>query len=302
MLDRIVGLLIASRRACRQLCVCIQGSPLICCLATLAILIVASLILIFNVCLARLFTIPGALFLNVTLFWLLLRLVVRVLVFPGSIVLWKRNTEASYRIEMAKQFMSHLEQLHAFLQVSTNRAHGATTGATLEGAMLGCMVVEGLARNFRVQQRDQVRFTAEQAQVLLLVQGIEAWLGDAKVSDRRGKGDVQISLQDWLQRMAQSPLPTPLAYAVMSAPLAKEALEEAGACIERIERLMDIFDGLQRTQDSCCANARRFLRVPTVGSLHQLRAELLVRYSGQHYWVRTASGRKIDAMFISCQG
>lgn len=35
-----------------------------------------------------------------------------------------------------------------------------------------------------------------------------------------------------------------------------------------------------------------------VGSLNQLRAELMLRYSAQHYWVRT-EGRKIDAVFIS---
>ena len=35
--------------------------------------------------------------------------------------------------------------------------------------------------------------------------------------------------------------------------------------------------------------ARRFLRTPVVGSLNQLRAELLLRYSAQHYWVWTHS-------------
>jgi hypothetical protein len=34
-----------------------------------------------------------------------------------------------------------------------------------------------------------------------------------------------------------------------------------------------------------CSQARRFLRTPVVGSLNQLRAELLLRYSAKHYWV-----------------
>ena len=49
------------------------------------------------------------------LLWMVLRLVVRVLVFPGSILLWRRNTEASYRSEMAKQFAGHLEHLRVLV-------------------------------------------------------------------------------------------------------------------------------------------------------------------------------------------
>lgn len=302
MLERVASFLVTCRQACRRLISCISMSPIAFVLLVAAALILMSLILVFNVCMARLFTVPGAFLLNLGLFWLLLRLVVRVLVFPGSIVLWKRNTEASYRVEMAKQFTHHLEQLHTFLQVATSRTQSASPGATMEGAMLGCMVIEGLARNFRVQQRDQVRFTKEQAHVRLLVQGVEAWLGEAKVCGRRGRNEAQVPLTDWLQRMSQSLVPVPLSYAVASSPLVSEAQADAGACLERVEQLLAILDGLQRQQEGFCANARRFLSVPTVGSLHQLRAELLVRYSGHHYWVRAAAGRKIDAMFISCQG
>merc|ERR1719253_2539575 len=137
----------------------------------------------------------------------------------------------------------------------------------MEGAILGCMVVEGLARNFRVQQRDQVRFTAEQAQVRLLVQGVEAWLGEAKVSGQQGP----VPLMDWMQRMAQSLVPVPLAYAVGSTKLGAESREDADACVEKVQQLIVILADLQRQPESCCANMRRFLRVPTVGSLHQLR-------------------------------
>jgi len=82
----------------------------------------------------------------------------------------------------------------------------------------------------------------------------------------------------------------------------KESEADVHEFIEQLEQLMIILDGLHRQQDSVCASTRRFLQVPTVGSLNQLRAELQVRYSGQHHWVRTPSGRKIDAMFISCKG
>jgi len=302
-MNRILSVLIVCQQVCQQLCSCIQMSPVVFCISTAVVLIIGLLVFLFNVCLARLFTIPGAFILNLGLFFLLLRWVVRILVFPGSILCWKRNTEATYRVEMAKQWMQQLEQLHAFLKMATNRPASSHAGMTLEGVQAGCHVIEGLARNLRVQQRDQVKFTAEQAHMRLLVSAVESWIHSAKVCDKRnGKAESQVNLTDWIHRILQSGSPVPLSYAVATHPLVKESEVEVPACIERLEQLIIILDGLQRQQDSFCASARRFLQVPTVGSLHQLRAELLVKYSGQHHWVRTPSGRKIDAMFIACQG
>ncbi|CAK9005456.1 Hypothetical protein SCF082_LOCUS8605 [Durusdinium trenchii] len=270
----------------------------LCLIITPLVVLIFILIAVFNVCLARLLTAPGAVLFNVLLLWLVLRLVVRVLVFPGSILLWRRNTEASYRAEMAKQFASHLEHLRGFVAEALGRTgDGHRTEATLEGTLLGLMVVEGLARNFRVQQRDQVKFTTEQVQLRGLVQAVEVWLSQAKVLDRR----AEIPLNDWLQRHVQNVVKVPLRYAVNSTPLVSEAKAEAEGTLQRLEQLLHIFYDLQRSPDGLCASTRRFLRTPVVGSLNQLRAELLLRYSAQHYWVRTG-GRKIDAVFISAKG
>merc|ERR1719199_1656898 len=99
--------------------------------------------------------------------------------------------------------------------------------------------------------------------------------------------------------MSRSSVPVPLGCALQSTELVSRA--EVDPVVDRLEQLLAIFDALQCPKDNCCVNARRFLRVPTVGSLHQLRAELQVRYSARHHWVRSANGRKIDGMFISCE-
>ncbi|CAK9078704.1 unnamed protein product [Durusdinium trenchii] len=295
--SRLVATAQLVRTGCRKCCSCLQGSPVLCLIITPLVVLIFILIAVFNVCLARLLTAPGAVLFNVLLLWLVLRLVVRVLVFPGSILLWRRNTEASYRAEMAKQFASHLEHLRGFVAEALGKGQGVATPATLEGTLLGLMVVEGLARNFRVQQRDQVKFTTEQVQLRGLVQAVEVWLSQAKVLDRR----AEIPLNDWLQRHVQNVVKVPLRYAVNSTPLVSEAKAEAEGTLQRLEQLLHIFYDLQRSPDGLCASTRRFLRTPVVGSLNQLRAELLLRYSAQHYWVRTG-GRKIDAVFISAKG
>eukprot|EP00927_Polykrikos_kofoidii_P021180 TRINITY_DN20132_c0_g1_i1.p1 TRINITY_DN20132_c0_g1~~TRINITY_DN20132_c0_g1_i1.p1 ORF type:complete len:939 (-),score=177.08 TRINITY_DN20132_c0_g1_i1:70-2886(-) len=297
-LKRVADTLLGLVQCCRRFASCLMAALR----HRVEVLIIVPAILVVNLCLVRLFTLPGAFLLNLGIMWLLLRLVVRALVFPGSIVFWKRSTEASYRVEMSKQFALHLEQLHIFLVhvARRSRVGGTPPFSTMEGVMLGCMVVEGLARNFRVQQRDQVRFTAEQAHVKLLVHGVEGWLTEAKVCEQRSKtGSCEVPILDWLHRVSSGPLGMPLSFAVASVSLESDCEAEVSSCIERLEQLITIFDGLQHPQQNVCSNAQRFLRVPTVGSLDQLRAELLVRYSGRHYWVRTSGGRKIDAMFIS---
>eukprot|EP00913_Durusdinium_trenchii_P033831 g31669.t1 len=237
--SRLVATAQLVRTGCRKCCSCLQGSPVLCLIITPLVVLIFILIAVFNVCLARLLTAPGAVLFNVLLLWL----------------------------------------------------------ATLEGTLLGLMVVEGLARNFRVQQRDQVKFTTEQVQLRGLVQAVEVWLSQAKVLDRR----AEIPLNDWLQRHVQNVVKVPLRYAVNSTPLVSEAKAEAEGTLQRLEQLLHIFYDLQRSPDGLCASTRRFLRTPVVGSLNQLRAELLLRYSAQHYWVRTG-GRKIDAVFISAKG
>mmetsp|Transcript_58950 Transcript_58950/g.140729 ORF Transcript_58950/g.140729 Transcript_58950/m.140729 type:complete len:882 (+) Transcript_58950:108-2753(+) len=299
MTAAILAVVLACRRVAGKCKQCCCGSPLVTCGIIAALTLLLLLIIIFNYCLVSLFTVPGAVIVNLLLGWSVLRLVVRVLVFPGSVLLWKRSTEASYRVEMAKQFSYHLKQLHEFMLQATHQSGSAHTGVTMEGVWLGRAVIESLARNFRLQQRDQVKFTSEQAQVRLLVQGVETWLTGAKVRERGSRQDVEVSLIDWMQRMARSLVPVQVASALAGVEL--QLSTEAEPCIERLYQLICVMEALQCPEENCCVRARRFLRVPTVGSLHQLRAELQVRYSGRHYWVRTPGGRKIDGMLISCQ-
>jgi len=304
MLARAVYIVVLCTRAFRGLFNCLRNSPLVGSLITIAAVVLTLLAIIFNIALVRIFTSLGAFLINLGLLWLLLRLVVRALVFPGSMLLFRRNTEASWRVEMAKQFHHHLENLHDFLTALNEEAQqdGSFPSGTMDGVMLGCVVVETLSRNFRFQQRDKVAFTAEQARVRLLVQGIETWLRSARVMDRRGRDEVQLPLLDWVQRHSEAFVPVSMRSALAGTSLSLPTDESATDCSDRVEQLVAIFDGLQRPQEGLCASTKRFLSVPTIGSLHHWRAELQARYPAQHLWIRAPGGRKIDAMFISCHG
>jgi len=116
------------------------------------------------------------------------------------------------------------------------------------------------------------------------------------VRERGGKSDVRIPLHEWVRLQARC-AKVMLLYTAMSNFELEPGLD-CGPCIERLELLMALLDELQHSRD-CCGTIRRFLRPPTVGSFHQLRAELQLRYAGRQYWVNGPCGRKIDAMFLS---
>jgi len=300
LLERALAIFQSLKLICRKLGSCIYGSPVAFVLTLAVALLLLSAVLAFNIAVAKLLTVPGAIILNMGLSWLTLRLAIRVLVFPGSIICWKRNTEATYRIEISKQFTHHLEQFRLLLQVLVGRLPASGSGATAEGALLGCMVVAGLERNFEAQQDDQVRFTKEQTRVRELITGVDAWVNGAKIHERRGQAAVLVGFFEWLQHMSQMYRPSQLAGMVADSPFAPETKAQVPQVIESLEELIAIMSDLQKQPDSVCATAKRFFRVPTVGSLHQLRAELAARYKAHHHWVTTPSGRKIDAMLIPC--
>ncbi|CAJ1352351.1 unnamed protein product, partial [Effrenium voratum] len=70
---------------------------------------------------------------DLILFWLFARLVARVLMFPGSLKLFQRSTEANYRIEIARHYMLCVRQLWHFLRHAGRVAEVTLRGVTLEG-------------------------------------------------------------------------------------------------------------------------------------------------------------------------
>merc|ERR1719162_2368625 len=99
-------------------------------------------------------------------------------------------------------------------------------------------------------------------------------------------------LNDWLKQQAALGGPAVM-HALMGATLAGD-LDEAAAIIEKLEQLLATIDDLRQSNKSTWQTMKRFLGVPAVGSLNQLRTELQMRYGGHRVWVRSKGRRKID--------
>merc|ERR1740138_1222956 len=160
---------------------------------------------------------------------------------------------------------------------------GVPRGLTPDGVLRGCSVVDCIAKGFRIQQQDQVRLSSEQAKLLALCAGLESWLSQAKVQKRTegeslvaSDGSASRPLLDWLRELTResakvgsffSQQTTLLGYGLV------DATHDTQRQIDHLDQLVTMFNDLRAQKTSWWENTLRFLRVPTVGSLHQLRAE-----------------------------
>ncbi|CAE8629949.1 unnamed protein product, partial [Polarella glacialis] len=289
-----------------------KESPTIVLAAVTAISLVILIVWLFSSSVSGLIGTRGAIALDVTLFWLFARLVARVLMFPGSLKLFQRSTEATFRVEMARQYVHYVRQLWTFLRHAAKESESMLRGVTLEGVASGLTVIETLAATLRMQeQQHEVQLSDEQKQVLAAAQDVERWLATAKVRSNANPGRPvaqpgqtaeTVPLAEWLRQQSSSVFHghgLPRFQAVSGVEIVGDS-EGASRCIAQIEKLLAILDDLRGPKKGCLTSAMRFFQVPTVGSLNQLRAELQIRYSGQHCWVKTTGGHRLDAMLIPC--
>ncbi|CAJ1395102.1 unnamed protein product [Effrenium voratum] len=151
-------------RLCKAIGRIYKDAPTLCLIATSTIALVVLLVALFSSCVARLMGARGALTVDLILFWLFARLVARVLMFPGSLKLFQRSTEANYRIEIARHYMLCVRQLWHFLRHAGRVAEVTLRGVTLEGLEKSCTAISTLASSLRTQQQHEARLSKEQTQ------------------------------------------------------------------------------------------------------------------------------------------
>lgn len=285
---------------------CCNDSPPV---LVVVIVVVALLLLlgsVFTSLVASYIGSKGAAVVDVALFWLFVRFVARALLFPGSVKLFQRNTEATFRTELSRQYAQFVRQLWSFLRLAARQSEGLLHGVSVEGILRGYSVIESMASTLQLQHtQHQIRLSKDQLEMEKLAKEIQRW---AKAAHIKRPG-VPIPLLEWLRQTAITD--TPLMHRMSSKGSPLEAIRNAElvgdtagvtATIEGLERLLAMFDGLTQSVESTYASVMRFIRSPAVGSLDQLRAELQIRFAGHRFWVTTRSSHLIDCMLIPCDG
>lgn len=279
-----------------------KQNPLLVVLLTIIICLLGIIGVICVAALGPFVTRPGAIVVDFVVLWLILRVLVRALVFPGSVVCWKRSTEQSFKTEIARQFCHHLIFLHSFLQQIVG---GEPEKAwTLEKAGKGANVLDTLIRNFNMQLQDEVSLNEQQQELSQLASNVAEALKNAKIQFAKDPNTTTSMHAYLLAKIGGGQASDMLGlsshdgghafwrlkdHIVIDG--AEETKRHLATLIERLKELHTKFKG------NCIRRAQNFLAVPTIGSLHAIRAELSIRFKGQQMWIR---GKKstLDAMFI----
>jgi len=306
----IMAILRQLLRVCKSIRGLYHDSPFFFAMVLGVLLLVLSVVSLFSMILAHFLGTRGAILMDVVSLWLFGRLVGRALMFPGSIKLFQRNTEATFRVEVARQYSLYLRQLLGFLQETsrgTQKRPQAFRNLNADGISRGCSVIQTLCSSFKMQQQHEVHLSKEQDQVFAKVQAIERWLNSTLVrTPYAGAGPAPgkqptTNLADALRQVSAGEVP--FGVTQYQALVGLEILDAGNQLTQiagKLQELVVIFEDLKQKKKSRIKNFLRFCRSPTVGSLDQLRTELQMRFSGKHYWVPVLGGHRLDAMFIPC--
>ncbi|CAE7463710.1 unnamed protein product [Symbiodinium natans] len=74
--------------------------------------------------------------------------------FPGSLKLFQRSTEANYRIEIARHYIINVRQLWMFLRHAAHLSDHVR-GVTLDGLEKACAAINSLACSLRTQEQHE---------------------------------------------------------------------------------------------------------------------------------------------------
>ncbi|CAD7941931.1 unnamed protein product [Amoebophrya sp. A120] len=275
----------------RRAYTCTRENPTVILTLVFLIFLICVVITMFTSLFRALLSTPGVVVLYLTLFVLLVRFLVRALVFPGSTLLWQKKIENSYRTDLSKAYCDAIVQLEQLILVLSGRV--AWRKWTLQQAAFGVNVLQQLQRNFQIQRQDPrcAVFSQKKLGLEKKVHAVLNILGHENVRIEKRDGST-VGFLRWLRESAGS--------------------NKADTCVEQKLRLTEELPGvaelrkvaalmrqLEEPEETYWAGAKRFFAPATIGSLDQVRAELLQRRPGaRQFWVPVSAGAELDAVII----
>eukprot|EP00929_Paragymnodinium_shiwhaense_P033873 TRINITY_DN18520_c0_g1_i5.p1 TRINITY_DN18520_c0_g1~~TRINITY_DN18520_c0_g1_i5.p1 ORF type:complete len:887 (-),score=208.89 TRINITY_DN18520_c0_g1_i5:44-2704(-) len=281
----------------------------------------------------------GGLIGDLAMAWLLVCFVARVILFPGSLALFRRSMEASWSVEASAIYTKRLKHLLRFLQFAAWHAESLPCDVTLASVADACGLLEDLERNLGLQLQQEVQLTKEQLQLREAARKLHEWLATLRLSRRSGQqpaegaenettncqadikqekildggaADRSMSMVLWL-RSERAAARMKRLYAsqanrqTIKTPCPLRAVElTAGFDSHELDRMItELGDMIGFVSKPCQSEPLymktvRFFSQPAFCSLNQLRADLQSGFCGQPCWVPRPDGGRLDAMLLPC--
>ena len=217
----------------------------------------------------------GSVLLFFVMFWLLLRLAVKILVFPGSCWFWKRSIEASFCVEMTNQVYYKVRDLRQYLQSIQNQERFALQSNSP-------VLIESLTDRLK-GVRNNNKLSKLQEDLLRNLEDMKKLMQETMVIV---DSQHSRSIWDWIQERANRGEPSDIVYE--DYPDCLQAKKLIKLCTELEEGLLKSCGTAKFTQ-----KLKRWLVDDTLGSIHYLREDLLKRFQCEQLWIQSDTS-KID--------
>ena len=238
-------------------------SSLIACL----ILAFLASILLFFYYLSSITTNLGSIILFFLFLWYLLRLVVKILVFPGSCWFWKRSIEASFCVQMSNQIFYKIRDFRLYLQSIQNQER-------FSYKICIPSIINSLTERF-----DYIK---ENAKISKFQETLYLNLEDMRKSMKETiviiNSTNSYNLWDWFQERINLCEPNDIVF------------EDYPDCLQA-KKLIKLCSDMEDSLLKSCGPAKflqkftRWLLDDTLGSIDYLRADLLKRFNCEQIWV-----------------
>eukprot|EP00392_Amoebophrya_sp_AT5.2_P004628 g4636.t1 len=235
------------------------------------------------------------------LFVLLVKLVIRALVFPGSCMLWQQKLEGAYRTDLAKAYYDAVVQLEQLLLVLSGRP--AWQKWSPSQAVFGYNILQQIQRNFELLRKEQIpefvatastttsttpqSFTSEQLELEKRIASVMNTFASLRVEKRDG------SCPDtFLRYLFKDVAAAESAYGggrnVMDE-ISRTRLTTKDAAVLELKEIAALLKALHEPAETYRGAVKRFFAKATVGSLDSVRGELMQRKPACQMWIPVVS-------------
>ena len=243
--------------------------------------------------LADFITVPGAMVVAVFLVLLLLRTVMEILIFPGSLKLWKRSIESHFCHEMATQILLRVKDLQVALEIlldsSTEKDKSEFLSRSIDASTHAKRMISTIIHAF-YELQEQALITKHQKALLELMFELQTALVDTKIIVN---GAETCAMWDWMDSTTDEKDWANVIFEDF--PGNNNAHYSLSVC-HRLE------DHLLKScgQVGLFQRARRWLFDTTLGNIDQMRVEMVTRFHAEQIWLDASDGTRLDCLWVPC--
>ena len=240
---------------------------------------------------AKLITVPGSIILFVYCFVVLIRMIIRYSVFPGSSWLWKRSIEFHFCKEMSTQLLQRVQDIRLSLEVLLDSVSDEEKEDFLpracDSVIYAKRMVQTIIETFYIQ-KEEGTLTTYQESLLELLLGLTRALENTKVHQDSPEA---VPLWEWFETVQSEADWVDLVFEDF--PENSSAMLSLEVCVQIEERVLQSCGEVDiRTK------VARWMRDTTLGTIDQMRLELEYRFNAEQVWITADDNVNIDCLWV----